>query len=288
MPEGDSIYKVAAKLGPGLVGKQLLRVTTQGLLRDIAGRTVTAVDAHGKHLVITLDDGAYLRMHLGMNGRVRAYARVEGEAVLARTSPGRVSLALHTDVGVYLWLTTPTVEISHRRAPRRGLAIASLGPDVLHDDFDPVAAATRATGQPERMIADVLLDQRVAAGLGNVYKSEVLFLRGVDPRTRVRDLSARELDDLYTTGRELMMDNLGAGPRTTRERLAGDRPGDDRYFVYGRTGKACRRCGTPIECYQLGSPTIRWTWSCPQCQPPVPAKESSDPARGAIDPGALP
>ncbi len=267
MPEGDSIFKVAAKVGPGLIGKRLERVTTQGIERNIAGRTVTAVEPHGKHLVISLHDGAYLRMHLGMNGRVRAYSRVEGEAVLARTSPGRVSLALHTDAGVYLWLTTPTVEISHRRAPMRHQAIASLGPDILKDDFDPRTAAARAAQQPLRTIADVVLDQRVTAGIGNVYKSEVLFLRGADPRRSTASFTASQLEAIFETARELMLDNLGPGPRVTRERLAGDRPGDDRYFVYGRTGKPCRRCSAPIECYQLGAPTIRWTWSCPTCQP---------------------
>ncbi|MDQ3367176.1 MAG: hypothetical protein M3680_17270 [Myxococcota bacterium] len=267
MPEGDTIHKIAAQLGPRLVGKRLERVTTQGLLRDIAGRTVVSVIPHGKHLVVTLDDGAYLRMHLGMNGRVRFHDRAAGEAALARTSPGRVSLALTTVDGVYLWLTTPTVEISHRRAPMRGQALATLGPDVLGDDFDSRQAAARAVVHPQRTLADILLDQRVASGIGNVYKSEVLFLREVDPRTLVGALSERELDALFTTGRELMLDNLGHGPRTTRQRLAGDAPGDDRYFVYGRTDKPCRRCGSAIECYQLGEPVVRWTWSCPRCQP---------------------
>ncbi len=266
MPEGDTIHKLAAAIGPRLVGKRLERVTTQGLARDIAGRKVESVTAHGKHLVITLDDGAYLRTHLGMNGRVRIHDRANGEAALARMSPGRVSLALTTEDGIYLWLTTPTVEISHRRAPMRGLAIASLGSDVLADDFDSRQAASRALVHSSRTIADVVLDQRIASGIGNVYKSEALFLRGVDPRTPVRYLTLDELDAIFTTARELMLDNLGAGPRSTRERLAGDRPGDDRYFVYGRTNQPCRRCGTSIECYQLGSPVVRWTWSCPQCQ----------------------
>jgi len=268
MPEGDTIHKIAAKLAPLLTGKRLERVTTQGLERAIAGRTVTRVVPHGKHLVIELDDGAYARMHLGMNGRVRFYTRAAGEAVLAKTSPGRVSLALVTDDGVYLWLGAPTVEIAQRRAPMRGQALATLGPDVLADDFDTRQAASRAALYHRRTISDVLLDQRVAAGIGNVYKSEVLFLRGVDPRTPTGALSFEELDALFETARTLMLENLGNWPRTTRDRLAGDARGDDKFFVYGRTKKACRRCATAIECYQLGDPVIRWTWSCPQCQPP--------------------
>jgi len=266
VPEGDTIHKIAIRLAPRLVGQTLERVTTQGLERAITGQTVKSVTAHGKHLVIELADGAYARVHLGMYGRTRFYDRAAGEAMLAKYSPGRVSLALVTRDGVFLWIGARTVEISQRRAPMRGQAVASLGPDVLSDDFDSRQAASRARVHDRRTIADVLLDQRVAAGIGNVYKSEVLFVHNVDPRTPIGLLADGELDAIYVTARELMLENLGAGPRTTRERLSGDAPGDDRYFVYGRTGKPCRRCQSRIECYALGDPVVRWTWSCPHCQ----------------------
>ena len=267
VPEGDTIHKIADRLAPQLVGKTLERVTTQGLLRGLAGRTVARVAAHGKHLVIELDDGTYLRTHLGMNGRFRGYPRAEGDAALARMSPGRASLALATADGVYVWIGARTVEVSPRRAPMHGRAIASLGPDVLGEGFDPAGAAARAAGQPARAIGDALLDQRIAAGIGNVYKSEVLFLRGVDPRTRVGGLAAAQLAAIYATAREVMLANLGPGARTTRGDLAGEIPpsDDERYFVYGRSGKPCRRCERAIEVYRLGDPP-RWTWSCPRCQ----------------------
>ena len=265
MPEGDTIHKIAAALSPLLVGKTLERVTTQGLVRAIAGKSVARVTAHGKHLVIELDDGAYARVHLGMYGRWRFYDRATGEAALGKLSPGRASLALVTDDAVYIFVGARTIEIAQRRAPMRGQAVASLGPDVLADDFDSRQAASRAAVHSSRTIADVLLDQRVASGIGNVYKSEALFLRGIDPRTPAGQLTEAQLVALYTTSRELMLENLGGWPRTTRERLAGDRPSDDRYFVYGRSNKPCRRCGSAIECYALGDPA-RWTWSCPQCQ----------------------
>jgi endonuclease VIII len=266
VPEGDTIHKLAARLAPQLVGKTLERVTTQGLERAVTGKQVAAVEAHGKHLVITLDDGAYIRTHLGMYGRTRSFPRAFGETQLAKLSPGRVTLALVMHDAVHLWLGARTVEIAQRRAPMRGTAITSLGPDLLADNFDSRLAASRAGVHDTRTIADVLLDQRVASGIGNVYKSEVLFVHNVDPRTLVGALSDAELDALYQTARELMLENLGPGPRTTRERLAGDRPGDDRYFVYSRSGKPCRRCGAKIDCYALGDPVVRWTWSCPQCQ----------------------
>ncbi len=267
MPEGDTIHRIASQLSAQLVGQRLVRVTTQGLERGVTGSTVTAVDAHGKHLVITLDSGTTLRTHLGLHGRHRSFERAEGERALARMSPGRVSLALHTAAHVHVWIGARTVEITDRRAPRFGQAIAALGPDVLDEAFDPRDAARRAAEHATRRIADVLLDQRVAAGVGNVYKCEVLFLRGLDPRTEVRRLSVETLEAMFATCRELMLENLGPGMRSTRDRLAGDAPSDDRFFVYGRTGKPCRRCGSAICCFSLGEPP-RWTWACVVCQPP--------------------
>lgn len=267
MPEGDTIHRIASTLAP-LVGKTLERVTTQGLARGVAGRTVASVTAHGKHLVIELEDGAQLRMHLGMNGRFRHYDRSSGEATLARMSPGRASLALVVADAVYLWVQAKTVEISDRRSAMRGMAISALGPDVLADDFDSRQAASRAALHESRTIADVLLDQCVAAGIGNIYKCESLFACKIDPRTRVAALSADQLAALYATARALMLANLGPSPRTTRDMLTPSEPlaAGDRYFVYSRSGQPCRTCRTPIEGYRLGVPTMRWTWSCPRCQ----------------------
>src|SRR5687768_13145899 len=209
MPEGDTIHRIANRLA-SLPGKTLERVTTQGLERDLAGRVVASVAAHGKHLVIELDNGTQLRMHLGMNGRFRAYDRASGELTLARMSPGRASLALVVEQAIYLWVGARTVEISDRRAPMRGTAIASLGPDVLADDFDCRQAASRAGVHATRTIADVLLDQRVVAGIGNIYKCESLFVAGVDPRTLVGALAIDQLEAIFRAARTLMLANLGA------------------------------------------------------------------------------
>src|SRR5262249_42380124 len=194
MPEGDAVRRIAALLAPRLTGRRLERVTTQGLVRDAAGHTVTKVSAHGKHLVIELDSGAYLRAHLGMNGRFRAYDRAEGEAMLARLSPGRASLALITAEGVYVWIGAPAIEVSRRRDPRHGMAVGTLGPDVLSAGFEPRVAAERAAAHGARIIAEVLLDQRVVAGIGNIYKCEALFSAGVDPRTPVARIEPRTLE----------------------------------------------------------------------------------------------
>jgi endonuclease-8 len=268
MPEGDTIHRIAASLAPRLTGKTLERVTTQGLVRDVAGSTVTCVAAHGKHLVIELDSGAYLRAHLGMNGRFRAYARAAGEALLGRMSPGRASLALVTDDAVYVWIGAPTVEISHRRKPLHGNAVAALGPDVLADHFDSRLAAERAAAHGSRTIADVLLDQRIVAGIGNIYKSESLFAAGIDPRARVAGLDAAALEAIYAAARRLMKASVDRQPDRAPQNAAVRNAAP--HAVYSRTGQPCPRCGTAIACYQLGDPP-RWTWSCPSCQPPAPA-----------------
>ena len=251
MPEGDSLRRLANRLQP-LVGQTLERVTTQGLVRDLAGRTVTGVDAHGKHLMIDLDDGTQIRTHLGMNGRVRDYERERGETVVHGTSPGRASLVLVTADHVYLWLTTRTVEIAARRAPMRGMRVASLGPDVLAEDFDARAAAKRATAHPHRIIADVLLDQRVVAGIGNIWKCESLFQCGIDPGATA--LTEDQLTALYDAAHEMMTASV-RGRRPT-------------YRVYLQ--HQCTRCGGAIEVARLGEPP-RLTWWCPRCQPTAPS-----------------
>jgi endonuclease-8 len=256
MPEGDSIRRIATDLAP-LVGQVLERVMTQGLERNLAGRTVLAVHPHGKHLMLDLDDGTQLRAHLGMNGRVRRYTRGDGDAMIARISPGRASLVLVTASLVVMWINARTIEVAPRRAPMRGLAVASLGPDVLADGFDPELAAARAAAAPGRTIGEVLLDQHVAAGIGNIWKSESLFARGIDPRTRVETLTREEIAAVYAAARELMLAGLAPAARAAGRSFA----------VYSKTRQPCPRCATPITAYQLGDPP-RWTWSCPRCQAP--------------------
>lgn len=253
MPEGDSIRRDAVKLAP-LVGKTVERVTTQGLERDLAGRQITAATPYGKHMTIALDDGTEIRVHRGIRGGFRVLARAEGEAWLARMSPGRASLALVVADAICLWRDARTVEISPRRGAQRGLAVAALGPDILGDDFDGRLLASRARLHPTRRICDVLLDQRVAAGIGNIYKNETLFLCGVNPRRPVAALSDDQLEALFAEARALM--KVGA---------RGD------YHVYGRSHQPCRRCSTMLQVASLGDPP-RWTWMCPLCQAPGVSK----------------
>ncbi len=248
MPEGDSIRRDAVTLA-ALVSKTIERVTTQGLERDLSSRVVAAVTPYGKHLTIALDDGTELRVHRGIRGRFNVVARADGDAWLARLSPGRASLALVVADAVYLWRDARTVEISPRRGALRGTAVAALGPDVLADDFDSRLAASRARVHDTRKICDMLLDQRVVAGIGNIYKNEALFLCGIDPRAPISGLSDAQLAALYATANALMK-------VSSRD-----------YRVYGRTGQPCPTCRDPLHIAALGDPP-RWTWSCPRCQAP--------------------
>lgn len=246
MPEGDSIRRDAVKLAP-LVGAVIEKVTTQGLERDLVGRTITAATPYGKHMTVALDDGTELRIHRGIRGGFGVFPRAVAEQRLARMSPGRASLVLTTPNAICIWRDAKTVEFTHRRSIHRGAAVAALGPDVMAADFDPAAAAERCMQQPSRNICDALLDQRLTAGIGNIFKNEALFVVGVDPRRTVGSLSKEQITAMYADAHQRM------------QKPRGDK------LVYGRTHQTCRVCGTPIQIQSLGE-TPRWTWRCPSCQ----------------------
>lgn len=265
MPEGDSIHRVANALRPLVLGVPLLRVHLGGVVREeLAGAKVTAVSPHGKHMMIELDRGWELRVHLGMNGRWRRY-RAPHQAPLS------ASLILVTERDQLACLRAPTVELTARRDPRRGRAMASLGPDLLAPDFEPAIAIRRARLAAAQPIGVALLDQRIAAGIGNVYKSEVLWLEEQSPFAPVAELSDEQLLALYARAVELMSKNLGPGRRVTRNPGRGPRgrAHDDRYWVYHRAGRPCPRCKTPILTAVQGA-QLRRTYYCPSCQAGTP------------------
>ena len=281
MPEGDSIYRVATALRPLLLGTELVRVHIGGVIRDaLAGSRATAITPVGKHMMIELDSGWELRIHLGMNGRWRRYRS-------PRTAPASSSLILVTATDEIACLKAPTVELTARRDPRRLRSIASLGPDLLADDFDPAVAVARAHLAGATPIGVVLLDQRVSAGIGNVYKSEVLWLEQQSPFTPTSELSDDKLTALFTCARELMRKNLGGGRRVTRlgrldstGKVSGSAPRgggspDERYWAYNRSKRPCSRCRTPIVSALQGQ-QLRRTYYCPRCQPgepPLPSRQ---------------
>lgn len=266
MPEGDSIYKVAEVLRPRLVGRELKEARTRGgrLVPGLSGVRVEGVETHGKHLVVRPESGPHLRVHLGMYGKWRRYE----PGVPWRRSRASASLILETEEDVFACFKGH-VQVLRGGLPGRAPALVVLGPDLLAEEVDYERIMTRASALPERPIGEVLMDQRVAAGIGNVYKSEVLFLRGLPPQRPVKAISAEELRETYELAAELMRQNLGRGWRVTRGRRAGERPhrpGESRYHVYRRAGRPCFRCRTPIRMARQGTQARSSYW-CPSCQP---------------------
>jgi endonuclease-8 len=167
----------------------------------------------------------------------------------------------------------PVAEFVDAASIEREGPVAELGPDVLSEHFDADDARTRLEARPEMDIADALLDQRAIAGIGNVFKSEVLFAARVSPFTRVAALSPDQLSRIIATAVRQMRANVGdaaaPGGRRTTNRLD---PSAGRW-VYGRRGQRCRRCGGPIQRTKQG-PNARSTYWCERCQPSGPSRAS--------------
>ena len=261
MPEGDTIAKVAAAIAGYLEGRTLVAAhAAHGRALPLAGSRVTGVRAHGKHLFIALEDGRELRSHLGMHGSWHHYR--QGAPRPPRR--GIASVVLETTADVLVCFNAKEVELLRAESVRRRVLDSRLGPDLARTgvDFEGLERAARAWHVPEAILADVLLDQRVAAGLGNVYKCEVAFLEGVHPASALGTLPEGSLARMYALGSDLIRRNLGGGARTTRSVA----DGRGRLWVYGRAGRECLRCVEPVAAARIGA-RPRITYWCPACQP---------------------
>lgn len=273
MPEGDTVFKLAHYLRPALKGYRLLggrlaprpEADLSGIM--LAGRRVEDVFARGKHLFIAFDDGRLLRSHLGMHGSWHGYARDESWQRPTR----QASIVLETEPRVFVCFNAAQVEWLLADGLRERSFRQGLGPDLLGDGLDADGIARRARTRPASTpIADVLLDQRIACGVGNVYKSEVLFIERLHPLTRLDQCDDDRLRSLYRQAADLLHANLGSGPRITRH--ARDQAGGQ--WVYGRTGLPCLACDAPILSARLGGHQ-RSTFWCPVCQK---AEDAVEPA----------
>ena len=265
MPEGDTIHKHAAHLQARLVGQKATAVFARGVeYRRLAGAVIAKAEAHGKHLFIDVGE-ARLHVHLGMYGRLF----LQDPRSVTTFKAARASLAILGERDAAMFWRVPTVEVLRAAFAHSHPALHTLGPDVLADDFDVAIAVARARARPPTsQLGVLLLDQRVAAGIGNVYKSEVLFLERLDPFAPVSSVDDATLTQLYAHSRELMLKNLGPWRRTTTADLTrggfGPR-GSARVFVYRRAGHPCRVCNTAILSASQGE-TPRKTYYCPRCQ----------------------
>jgi endonuclease-8 len=235
----------------------------------ILGATITSVESRGKHLLIAFDSGLELRTHLGMQGSWHRYAPTERW----RRPPARARLVIEVPGAVAVCFDAPTVELYDSRAAPVHAVLSVLGPDLLDPDFDEAATADavrrlRAASRAELTIAEALLDQQALAGIGNVYKSETLFVERQNPFARVTALDDATLRRLIGTARRLLMANREGGPRTTIE-PGTPSAGRGGHWVYGRAARPCRRCGTPIAAREHGRLNRRTYW-CPTCQPQPP------------------
>jgi endonuclease VIII len=262
MPEGDSIHRLAARLRPRLVGGRVRSFDAHDIANAVAetvvGRTVTAVEARGKNLLVRFDDGRTLHVHLRMLGRV-GFERPRSTYWRPRTTPHQ--LRLDVEGAVVVGDRIPVLRLLRAGAEERAPDLAGLGPDLIAEEVDTAECVARLRALGKRPIGEALLLQRALAGIGNIYKSETLFLEGVDPQARVSDLEDATLLALVTRASALLKANLGDGPRTTRASLAGPK-----LWVYGRQGRACFRCGGAIEMIRQGAPPGRSTYHCRRCQ----------------------
>jgi endonuclease-8 len=273
MPEGDTIYRAARTLNKALAGKVVTRFESvfPKLNRvdedhPIAGRTLESVESRGKHLLMNFSGDLCLRTHMRMSGSWHIY-RAGERWQRARSS---MRIVIETADFVAVAFTVNEAEWIAREDLKRS-KIARLGPDVLGDDYDPAAAVSGMQAHPDDPICDVLLDQRALAGIGNVYKSELLFLAKVHPLARTGSLPPevlRELADLALTYLRANVDETAPGNiqtyRGLRRTTHRSDPGE-RMWVYGRGNEPCRRCGTPIVRSKVGR-HVRSTYHCPSCQ----------------------
>jgi endonuclease-8 len=302
VPEGDHIFRTARTLNRALAGHEVVRFESvlPALTRihedtPITGRTIESVAAAGKHVLMRFSalrpfdtlrvvpgnvegrqaqdapsasrgGGLVLRTHMRMNGSWHIYRPGEAWQRPRRDMRVVVATAAFEAVG----FNVPVAEFLEPAAMARHADLRLMGPDLLAERFDADEAVRRFRERNALEIADALLTQRIAAGAGNIYKSEVLFLCGVNPFTPVHGVSDERLREILATARKHLQANVAdpkGGITTYRGyRRSAGRDAAERRYVYGRARKPCRKCGTPIRVKAQG-PHARLTYWCPVCQP---------------------
>ncbi|MFN2464860.1 MAG: DNA-formamidopyrimidine glycosylase family protein [Candidatus Dormibacteria bacterium] len=257
MPEGDTLWRTAAALRPRLVGKAVLRAEPAAI-RRLGGRQVTGVDATGKHLMMRFEGGLSLHSHMRMNGAWHVYA--PGQRWRRPAHTARAVLEFEDVIAVLF--SAPVVELVRDEQTRLG----HLGPDILAEDFEPAVAVGLARLSDRVELGDFLLDQRVCAGIGNIYKCESMWIHRVNPWLPVASLTDDDLAAIYSTARRLMRESTAAR-RFARRRA-----------VHARSRRPCPRCGSPIEVRPQGE-LGRLTYYCRRCQG---GPDATHPAAAAI------
>ena len=279
MPEGDVVWRAARQLDEALAGRALVRSdfrVPRFATADLAGRSVSEAVSRGKHLLVRVEDGLTIHTHLRMDGSW--WIRPAGGYP---PRDHRVRLVLANEAWQAVGYLLGVVEILPTAREER--ALGHLGPDLLGPDWDAAEAVRRLRADPARPVGEALLDQRNLAGIGNLYKAEVLFLRGINPWRPVADID--DVEALVMLAHRLLEANKErVGQITTGMQGRGEET-----WVYGRSGRACRRCGGPVRVARPGrvsgptgraeragsgdrpgDPDARVTFWCPVCQPSAP------------------
>jgi formamidopyrimidine-DNA glycosylase len=265
VPELPEVETVARGLRASVVGRRIVGVWTSGkklrravdarALRGLVGRAFSGVRRHGKYLLLDLDDGRVLLAHLGMTGHLLARSALR---------PAHAHVRVDLDRGTLWYADARRFGLLHVCEGDGHAELAALGPDALEElSADDLVRACRRT---RRRIKDVLLDQRVAAGIGNIYACEALFRAGIDPRRRASRLPSRAIHALHAAVRAVLADGVAGRGTTMRDFVAADgRPGDyaEELRVYGREGRPCAACRTQVRRLVWGG---RSTFFCPRCQ----------------------
>ena len=252
MPEGDTIARAAASLDKWLTGRTITKarsVRVRVPAEAMIGRTVEGVEAKAKHLLIRFSGGITLHTHMQMEGAWHVYSAGD-----RWRKPGwQARVVLEAGDRVAVCFNAPPVELLTARDEAQHASIANLGPDVLEATVDLDEVRRRAAARPpEYTIGELLLDQQVVSGIGNIDRCETLFLERTHPKTSWPDA---DLDALVTTASRIMRAQLTPGGRYQP-------------WVYGRTNRPCRRCRTAIQSETYGA-FPRTAYWCPGCQPEV-------------------
>jgi len=274
VPEGDTVFRSAQTLQRALAGKKIAAFESAyaPLARvdddtPLVGRTVESIESRGKWLLMHFSGDLILVTHMLMSGSWHIYRR--GEKWRRPKSSMRILIAVDDFEAVAF--DVPVARFHTEDSLARQSAIPQLGPDLLGAEFAANEATRRLQSQASEEVANALLNQQVLAGIGNVFKSEICFVCGVDPFRLVSTLRDAEAQSLVDSARRLMQANVAenaSGSITTytggRRTTGADNPGA-RLWVYRRKGKPCRRCGSAILMRKQGS-GARSTYWCPSCQ----------------------
>lgn len=275
MPEGDTIFRSARTLQKALAGTRVTGFETAyaplARVHDdtpVTGRMIEKVESRGKWLLVFFSGDLILVTHMLMSGSWHIYRKGERW----QRARSRMRIAIKTEKFEAVAFDVPVAEFHSERSLARHPAVPRLGPDLADAGFAQADARAKMCERADEEVGNVLLDQRVMAGIGNVFKSEICFVCGINPFRRIATLSDGQIDALLHASHRLMQANVResapggivtyTGPRRTT-RANGPAA---RLWVYRRAGQVCRRCGT-IILKRKQEPGARSTYWCPECQP---------------------